>query len=278
MSSFIDLTGRVFGRLTVLGPHKREGHATYWKCRCSCDKKTEKYIYVSSLTTGVTQSCGCIRVEGMVARCTKHNKAHTLIYSLWQSMKDRCCNPQNAYYKDYGGRGIYVAPPWLDFNVFYKDMGDRPPQRSLGRIDNDGPYCKENCRWETSKEQANNTRMTVRLTYKGETKTLHEWAEELDIHPGTIQSRLVRGRTMDEVFSHFSPGMNTRKDATMVEFGGEMRPLTEVAHQLGLSPKLLQTRLCKGWRGERLFSPLMKRGGHNNPRYIEKLKNKEKPV
>lgn len=274
MSSFIDLTGKVFGRLTVIGPYERRGNSTYWKCRCACPDKTEKYIFISSLTRGVTQSCGCIHKEELVERNTKHGKAYTSAYFIWQGMKDRCCNPSNARYNDYGGRGIYVDPAWMDFNVFYKDMGDRPKGKSLDRIDNNGPYRKGNCRWATRKEQNNNKRNTRYLTYNGETKLLSEWGETLGINPGTLGSRIARGRTVDQILQPYTEGMNTRKDATMVEFEGAMRPLSEVALQLGLSRKLLQTRYCNGMRGERLFSPVMKRGGHNNPKYIKKREEK----
>lgn len=275
MGAFIDMTGRVCGRLTVIGPYERRGNRTYWKCRCSCPEQTEKYIFVSSLTRESTQSCGCIHREVLLKRNTKHGKAYTNSYFIWQAMKDRCLNSLNKHFNNYGGRGICIDPSWLDFNAFYKDMGDKPSGKSLGRIDNNGPYSKKNCRWETDIQQANNRRTTRYFTHNGETKPLREWAEELGLNPGTVTSRRLRGRAISQVLEPFTPGMNTRKDATLVEFGGTVRPLSEVALQLGLSRKLLQSRYCKGWRGEQLFSPLMRRGGHNNLKYKKKQEKKE---
>lgn len=82
----------------------------------------------------------------------------TRIYFLWHAMLDRCSNPNNHNYHHYGGRGIYVDKQWLTFLNFYNDMGDKPPERSLERINNDGPYCKENCKWATRSEQRRNSR------------------------------------------------------------------------------------------------------------------------
>jgi hypothetical protein len=179
-------------------------------------------------------------------------------------------------YRNYGGRGIYIDPSWLNFETFYKDMGDRPPGKTIGRIDNNGPYSKENCRWETAKEQCNNKRTTVYLTYKGETQTVVGWSESLGINYRTLKSRLGRDKSISQVLTPYEKGMNTRKDATLVRFKGKLTPLTEAAHLLGLSPKLLQGRFCRGWRGKRLFSPLIKQGGHNNPKYKKKIRDKTK--
>jgi hypothetical protein len=182
-----DITGKVFGRYTVIGPSERRNNATYWKCRCRCG--TEKYVPASNLQQGNTVSCGCYQRE----RNIKHGMRHTKIYDIYCSMVQRCNNPGNKAYKNYGGRGIKIAPSWYKFERFHKDMGDRPPGRSLDRINNDGPYSRKNCRWATMEEQSRNRRDNIFLTYKGITRVLKDWAGIYGILPATLKRRLEAG-------------------------------------------------------------------------------------
>lgn len=108
-------------------------------------------------------------------------------------MKQRCLNPNCPDFKFYGGRGINISPEWLDFDNFQRDVGPGfRPNLTLERIDNDGSYCKDNCRWVTRKDQANNRRTNRFLTYNGETKTLEQWASLLGIKPRTVWMRLYQ--------------------------------------------------------------------------------------
>jgi hypothetical protein len=111
-------------------------------------------------------------------------------YGIWESMLRRCLNPKHKAFKDYGGRGITVCDRWRDFSAFYADIGPRPsPRHSLERKDGNGNYEPTNCRWATKREQQRNTRRNVRLTFRGETRCLAEWADIMG-----LKRELVRGR------------------------------------------------------------------------------------
>jgi hypothetical protein len=128
-------------------------------------------------------------------------------YFTWQSMIQRCKNPNSVQYPRYGGRGISVCEQWNEFAVFLRDMGERPsPGHSIDRFpDKNGNYEPGNCRWATRKEQGRNTRQNRLITIKGETRCLIEWAEHIGINKGTITSRLDRG--WDEVAAILTPPM-----------------------------------------------------------------------
>lgn len=121
----------------------------------------------------------------------KHGMRGTREYNSWSSMKSRCYNPNVKTYKNYGGRGIKVCDSWLNsFEEFYKDMGPRPPQTNLDRIDNNKDYCKENCRWISDKEQHRNQRSNIKITFNDETMILMDWSKKLGIAYATLYNRL----------------------------------------------------------------------------------------
>lgn len=117
-------------------------------------------------------------------------------------MKSRCLNKNKKSYSDYGGRGIKVCDRWMKFENFLEDMGERPAGMSLDRIDNNGNYCKENCRWATNHQQANNKRSNRLVTFHGVTKSASEWADDLGINRATLYDRLYRGKfvSVDRAF------------------------------------------------------------------------------
>lgn len=131
----------------------------HWYCLCDCGNG--KVINASKLTTGKTKSCGCFgeAYKSIIKR--KHGKYGTPEYQAWASMLDRCSNSKSASYKNYGERGIFVCDEWRNFEVFYRDMGDRPSKRhSIDRIDNEDGYHPANCKWSLPHEQQQNTRQT----------------------------------------------------------------------------------------------------------------------
>ncbi len=118
-------------------------------------------------------------------------------------MRQRCLNPNNPAYHHYGGRGIKICSQWLkSFESFYSDMGDPPTeQHEVDRINNDGNYCKENCRWATRSQQMSNTRRVKYITFSGRTQTLPEWAMEIGVTPGCIRRRLREGWTLERALA-----------------------------------------------------------------------------
>lgn len=207
MSKMIDLTGGKFGKLTVL--HRAENNKygqAMWLCACDCGKET--IVKGNSLRTGCVKSCGCLIAETSSVRNTKHglsrrNAKLDRIYSIHSNMLQRCENPKNKSYKNYGGRGILVCAEWHDVSVFYKwamESGYRP-DLTIERIDNDGNYEPKNCRWATIKEQSNNRRNNHFLEFNGENHTISEWSEIVGIPRAVIDARLDRGWNTEKVLT-----------------------------------------------------------------------------
>lgn len=196
MNPIIDLTGQVFNRWTVLHRVVNPGRGeAKWLCRCVCG--VERAVASSELRLGNSRSCGCLKLEELVLRVTKHG--HSLkhdkspTYRCWAAMLSRCRDPGSADYVRYGGRGITVCKQWQEFAAFLADMGEKPANKTLDRRDNNGPYTPENCRWATRSEQARNRTTSRLLTFRGQTKTLAEWSVLTGIHRATLWDRLNTG-------------------------------------------------------------------------------------
>jgi hypothetical protein len=197
-----ELTGQVFGRLTVRmrGPNTTGGKTT-WECVCVCG--TLRTVSSNHLKNGHTKSCGCFNREVAAKRASKikHGMCDNPTYSIWSNMKTRCLNSKDLRYPGYGGRGITICGRWLKFENFYADMGKRPTGMSIDRINNNGNYEPGNCRWATSKEQAQNRRNSLSITYLGETKAISEWAKLFGIKYGTIKWRLKKGWPVEKILT-----------------------------------------------------------------------------
>lgn len=170
--ALIDITGKRFGRYVVLHRVETDSKLSRWLCRCDCGRQKE--VFAVHLRSGKIVSCGCWAADKARERAT-HGQSNSRAYFAWRSMLNRCLRPKDKSYKDYGGRGIVICDEWLkSFEHFYADMGDCPSEMQLDRKDNDGPYCKDNCRWATRLEQSNNKRSNVFVEYGGERLTLKQ--------------------------------------------------------------------------------------------------------
>lgn len=156
-----DFINRKINRLTIikdLGNIRKAGGRVYRFVECLCDCGTITQPRLSAVITGVIKSCGCIQKEVTINRVTSHGMVKSREYQCWSAMKQRCDNPKNTLYSLYGGRGISYDPRWESFENFYEDMGVCPEDMSLDRIDVDGDYSKENCRWTNNTVQMHNRR------------------------------------------------------------------------------------------------------------------------
>lgn len=206
----IDMTGQVFGRLTVLSFDRTQGKSSRWNCQCECGNIVSVFRVSLIKQSGGTRSCGCYRSECVSKRNTTHGKSCigniTPEYNAWANIKDRCNNPNNNRFKHYGGRGITYCKQWESFENFLADMGERPSKHhSIDRIDNDGEYSKKNCRWATIDEQNSNRRGVTLITINGVSQTAGKWSQTADVDASTIKRRIKRGMSHAEAVCHTNP-------------------------------------------------------------------------
>ena len=190
MEKLIDLTGKRFGRLTVIERSKSENKMSKWKCKCDCGNDT--IVYRNALITGATASCGCLQRDAV----SKHGLYNTRLYRIWAHMKERCYNLNYKHFSDYGGRGITVCDEWKnDFAEFYNwaMSNGYSDDLTIDRINNDGNYEPSNCRWVDMNTQENNRRNNHFITINGVTHTVAEWAKIKGISQHTIYARLKIG-------------------------------------------------------------------------------------
>lgn len=185
MPKALNLTGQRFGMVTVLRPAPKVDNLLAWHCYCDCGT----FFVAKGSRLKSYKSCGCQRG----AKPT-HGLTHHPDYALWQTMKQRCQNANRQGYERYGGRGIRVCEAWVNsFEQFLRDMGPRPKGAKIERIDNDGPYAPENCRWATSHEQMQNTHRTHKIAPFGRSCTIGEAARIWGIPRSRLYQRLKLG-------------------------------------------------------------------------------------
>ena len=204
MGKFLDLTGKRFARLVVIerALENAPGNEVRWLCKCDCSNIVT--VRRGDLIKEKVKSCGCLKSETSRDNgksSITHGMTKTRLYQEWAGMKARCYSPGNRNFKNYGARGIAVCPEWRDdFMAFYEwaikaGYDDKAPRGvyTLERKDNNGHYCPENCCWATAAEQSQNKRNTIRLTYRGKTLTVSEWAKKTGISAARIRKRISSG-------------------------------------------------------------------------------------
>ena len=217
MTKLNDLTGMRFGMLTVIDRaedhvFKSGARAVQWNCICDCGNKVA--VLSGNLVSGNSTSCGCHRVERTKEVNTKHggclNYKGERLYGVWKGMIRRCSDVDNPKYYNYGGRGIKVCNEWLnDYGAFRTwalqngyDKNAPKGECTIDRIDVNGDYCPENCRWANMKEQSRNKTCTIPdVEYMGEKRSLKDWSEITGINYPTLRSRIVRGWSPERAFT-----------------------------------------------------------------------------
>lgn len=245
----VDIMGQKFGKLTVIDWAGNWNPRNFWVCECECKNPGYNPVVTETrcLRSGNTTSCGCTT--------RSHNMSKTPIYNVWQMMIKRCSVPHSEGYCNYGGRGITVCDRWKDsFENFYQDIGEPPNvDCTLDRINNNAGYSPENCRWATSQEQARNTRANRFVTWKGEKKTLAEWAGDpelrlLGISASLLSHRLRKGWDIDSVMT--TPSLPGK----MITYQGETLTMMDWSRKLGARTNIVSKRVRKGWSIEDAIS------------------------
>lgn len=208
--------GQRFGRLTMVGPDPTD--RTRWMARCDCGKECSPNKYL--VRSGKTRSCGCLHRDEMSLRFTQHGLfaggvRSFSMYKIWSNMLQRCNNPKNPMYRNYGGRGIRVCQEWQGpggMKRFIDHMGPRPsPAHTVDRKDNNGNYEPCNVRWATDDEQRNNTRRNHLVTMDGRTQTLTQWCVAFGTTPKMVGNRTRDGWTIEDAIKTPSLGIGRPK-------------------------------------------------------------------
>lgn len=208
----LDLTGQRFGRLVAI-EKTRVDNKTAWVCKCDCGNL--KIVKTGNLRCNATKSCGCLAkdtmrmIQNQYNAKRTHGMSGTRLYKIWKDIIRRTTNPNRRNYAWYGGRGITVCSEWRDSFVAFQKWATEngyDDTLSIDRIDPDGNYCPQNCRWATKKGQANNKRNNRFYTYKGETKTVAEWADATGIPYMVLIYRLNQNWDESRIFN--KPGVH----------------------------------------------------------------------
>lgn len=206
----IDITGKRFGRLVVIGEVERKGTRVFWECQCDCGNRTTVESY--PLRHGATNSCGCLNNEMRIARSVTHGETETRLYRTWSHIKGRCFTPTDAAYQNYGGRGITMCEEWRNDFTSFRDWAQSHGYRedlTIDRINNNGNYEPSNCRWVSQKIQNRNRRDN--FLYKG--KCLSDWCEETGLSHSLVLARIRRlGWSIEKAL--FTPARTFTRSST----------------------------------------------------------------
>lgn len=245
MGKLKDYSGEKFGRLTVI---KRVENNKYnqvrWLCKCDCGN--EKIVLANNLRNGETKSCGCLKKEQDYINIAhiKHNKSNTRLYNIWKNMKHRCNNPNNNKHKFYYDKGIKVCNEWLnDFMSFYNWAINNGYQDNLtiDRINNDGNYEPNNCRWATVTEQNNNQSTNIKIKYNNNIYTMKQFCKKYNLKRETLDYRLKNNWDIEKIIN--TPTQSKKS----ILYNGIYYTAKELAVKFNLKLGTLRTRLNRNW-------------------------------
>ena len=202
---FKDLTGKRFGNVVAIKRAENKNNRVAFLCRCDCG--TEFVTLSQNLVNGWTKSCGFLNREKASQRVSKRNTthgcSHTRLHDIWKNMRSRCLRTYSTAYKNYGGRGIKICKEWNDFKTFrdWAYENGYSEELTIDRVDVNGDYTPENCRWVSAEKQANNKRTNHFVEHNGERKTISEWAKELGFPYSKLKYRIQKEMGEDNIFS-----------------------------------------------------------------------------
>ena len=279
----IEIIGEKYGKWIVLSEAESKNHNRAFLCRCDCG--TEAVVMGHNLRTGGSVQCTQCAWESHPGRKKTHGLTGTRIYNIWRGIKLRCYIPSHPSFDHYGGQGITMCDRWRNsFESFLEDMGKLPTQfHQIDRIDNEGNYEPNNCRWVLPKEQQNNRRNNIMISYKGETRSVADWASVLGVNQSTLYMRVKAGWPSEKVLStpirfqdlpartkepfRINPlsVQPEKRNITYISFRGESKSIWEWAITLNVNPNTLYWRIKAGWPLEKVLSPVRKKVDKNKP-------------
>lgn len=253
---YTDLTGKTFGMLKVLGrdPGKTDSsRSCYWLCECQCENKTIVSRSTSNLKQGTISNCGCLNRQRLVEQSNslkKHGMSNSPLFHIWTGMRYRCYNPNSPIYAHYGGKGICICDEWKDdFKSFYDWSIANGYKKGLtiDRIDYNGDYCPENCRWITNEQQQRNKSNVPLYEYKGRMFTTGQFEEFLGvIKRGYVLYRVKRGMTLEQIANEWEEQNEINEKYTTLREYAELNDITIPAVKWKIKKGKLAVREWKG--------------------------------
>lgn len=227
---------------------------------CKCDCGNIKKVNINNLKRGTPKSCGCLVKNKLYT--TIHFKSE---YNTYNAIKQRCYYTKNKYYLYYGGRGIKMCQRWLNgFDNFLNDMGRKPSKKhSIDRIDVNGDYCKENCRWADVREQSRNKRTSSVLEYNGIFKNKIDWAKELKTNTSSINWHLRHGKTFSEIIDYYSETLRRKKNYIYIKHNGMEKTKKDWAIFFGIRASTLQSKMDRESDFSKVFDFYIKKNKTN---------------
>lgn len=236
-----DLVGTKRCRLSI-NSLERENGCIFLLCTCDCGTRVKRTY--GNLMQHTNSSCGCWTKENSAVKT--HGQSKSLVYGQWCGMVARCHRKTHYGYYKYGSKGVTVCDNWRNsFEAFRDDMGPKPDGGTIGRIDNAKGYCPENCRWESTKEQAINRTDNRLIEFQGKTLCLKQWSDLTGIGENTITSRLKMGWTVEDSLTK-PISRSVRRNSVYAEFNGQQRLLADISKETGLSCRAIYQRIKKG--------------------------------